>query len=1017
MSTRWAPPLPSIGRCGPRILVEPSSTYLAKLDNYYTSFRSVPDIFVRRIQPAEQVKLLGSRGAPKYLSEFDPGAQQRLLLKCLYYKTSKQFRLRLRDKLRLGHLSQVRQWWHTATAVVLPLLISSVEEPTFEEVDKLVRFALENCANNYAQFQSDLKSLKKAIRKAFATTGKINVVACKSTMLSYLRSCQKKQDFDGPADFGRYILLWTQTRATGLADGVMVRKSIDKFISTIQEPEDYVPVNPAVLIETLGGAHSYMGELAKVSVGTTACLERTRQEGGKTQLLKDLTRSRSLKGSFNYETLEFSPFERARPVRSSKDILDWAVYDAIYRPVYTRTVRVHAVVEPSKARTITVAPYGYQVIMGVFSHVYQATLKSRSVRSGLRADRHLWRFLQDNLNPQNTLWGKLEEGNIFALSTDLEEATDFGNKRFAKDVLFYMIKMTPNMPLGLSMLMRTLFTSKRFVWTDSRHGRGLELTIAKRSWFMGDMMTKFMLTVGHDYCCRLSLLEAYTLVGDDEIALSSNRRQLERHLENLELLFKVSRDDTYISNFFAFYCEEGTILPQYAHESNHVRMRRGRELLYLDYPRIRLLIPTASETDAYSATNVGRFALLGKEARWVDTVNVDAKRLFTMASLYQHLLVPQDKDTLCPFTPLEMAGDGAFPHDPTFLKKVVGDKSRDPRETMFRMSSLLNDSFSHKFIRSERLDKVVNKHHLYLPKLEGLRKLIPQSSVIEPKTDEAKLMLHSMRFRDIETPQQTFLRLCKGFYYKSLLQGKDPVEPVFNIDRKFSAGHTEDPTVDYLGFIEKWRNPGFKFQDVFEYFVLKSETYLTDPMSLGWSWDPKLSQPSSRDLFNDWAEREISFEDTSLPAILDMIKNQTPLPPRVVDRLNLFMESDNYILHTYKGTDEFAGVVTRDIRLCLKVKQAMDGRDRDKSHKVVAIDPALYLTGRAFEIMGRRLRGWYTIPEDMEMIPDPGAMLHVDYNEFTDGFPHREDIFDCELDLTESRHTDVYIFSPTKPRL
>jgi len=992
MATRWTPPLPSLGRAGPRILVEPSSTYLHKLEDYYCEFRSCASIFERRVSPGFQEKVLRVRNAPAFLDQFEPRQQKSLLLRNLYYRTSQHFATKLQFELDQGKLGRVRQWWHTADATVLPLLISSVEEPAHNEVDHLTRWALENCANNYALFQRDFKSLKKAMRKAFALKGHIDDVPCKATMLPYLRSCQKKQDFDGPTDFGRYVLLWTQTRATGLADNKMLQTSIEKFISTVSTPSEKVQMDPAVLIETLGGARDADPSKAVLSVGTTACLEKTRAKGGKTTFLQQLARSKSLKARYNFETLE-PEYITPVPVRTSEDVLNWAVHNILHHPAYVRCVRVHVVAEPGKARTITVAPYAYQVLMGIFAHVYQATLKSKGVQSGLRADRHLWRFLQQTLNPQNENWDTLQEGNVYALSTDLSEATDFGNKDVAREVLHYMIRLTPGMPRGLSVLMKTLYCSKRYCFVPQ--GRGFGLVTAKRSWLMGDMMTKFMLTVVHDYCCRLSLLSTYTLVGDDEIALSSHHKQLSNHLLNLEKFFKISEDDTYISEHFAFYCEEGTILPQYAHDTNHVRMRRGKELLYLDYPRIRLLIPTQLETDAYSATNQGRFALLGKESRWVNQVNQDARLHFAMASLYQHILVPQDRDTLCPFTPLEMGGDGGFPHSPEFLRRVVDDKTHNPRETKFRMVSLLNNMFSHKFVRSDRLDKVVHKHHLYLPKLEGLKGLLPPEAVLEPRTEEAKIMLRSMRFREIEKPQQTFFRLARGLYYKDLLQGRTPAEPVFSIDRKFDGGQSE-PQIEYRHFIEKWRNPGFSFQDIDTYFVYKSKIPGMDPMNLGWSKAVE-PYPSSRDLFNDWAEREISFEEMSFPAVLSMIQEGTALPPRVVQRLNLVLESDSYIIHMIPDEPkEIIGIVTRDIKLCHKVRYACEGRTL-KPHYVLALDPVIYLTGRVDDTYRLPIDIATAIPVDQEYIPDPGAMLHVDYTEFTDGFPHDLGVFDHKV--------------------
>jgi hypothetical protein len=125
MTTRWCPPLPTIGRAGPRIVVLQSSTLIQRLDEYYGEFRSVCDFFERRISPEFQFRALRVRGPPAYLSEFAPCDQQSLLLRSLYFRTSAALRGKLRKKLDGGHLNQVRSWFQTADAAVLPLLIHS----------------------------------------------------------------------------------------------------------------------------------------------------------------------------------------------------------------------------------------------------------------------------------------------------------------------------------------------------------------------------------------------------------------------------------------------------------------------------------------------------------------------------------------------------------------------------------------------------------------------------------------------------------------------------------------------------------------------------------------------------------------------------------------------------------------------------------------------------------------------------------------------------------------------------
>jgi hypothetical protein len=370
--------------------------------------------------------------------------------------------------------------------------------------------------------------------------------------------------------------------------------------------------------------------------------------------------------------------------------------------------------------------------------------------------------------------------------------------------------------------------------------------------------------------------------------------------------------------------------------------------------------------------------------------------------------VPQDRDTHCPFTPIEIGGDGAYPFNGNFLHRVIDDKSVDPRETLYRLQSLMGSKFSHKYVRSDRLDKVVHKHHLYLPKLEGMRELLPPDSVIKPDGEPAKVMLRSMRFDDIETPEKTFFRLVRGLYYRELFRGREPPVPEFKIERSYSAGHTDEPCINLHDFIERWRNPGFKFQDMDDYFVDRKKVNIIDPLSLGWKFNKVEHYPSSRELFNDWARRNISFEETSLPDILEMLKTHKPLPDRVLKRLNLFIESDSYIMHVLDTRPRrIIGLVTRDLRLCKRVKDTIDAKN-DERCIVIACDPLVYLVGRWYEVVGQRIIGWREMPEDIDWIEDPGAMLHVDFTEFTDGVPHREDIFDAPVCIGHTRWDGVY---------
>jgi len=997
MTKSWSPPLPSIGRAGPRIAVENDSTLLKKLEDYFCERRSIPDIFECRISPSFQKVALRYRCAPRYLSEMSPSEQQSVLLRNLYFKVSAACRSKLRAELDSGGLHHVRSWFHTANAAVLPLLITCRDEPSYAQLDSLIAWAIENCANNYARFQSLWKETKKRMRKSYALHDDLDHVDSEPTMAPYLNACRWasiQYEMDSPAAFGRFILTWTQTRATGMANSKMMFASLEKFKTTVQELASPVHMNPEVLRSVCLSAVGLDGRTAKVSAGPTACLESTRAKGGKTAFLSHLASHYVIDRTYDLETLESVRTER-RPVRSPQDLLDWAICQLLEKPTYTSCLRVHVVAEPSKARVITVAPFAYQVVMGVFAHLFQPALRARGIRSGLKADRHLWRFMQETLNPHNVSWQKIIDDNVFALSTDLSEATDWGHRSVARQIWQGLIEASKcdGFPLALAVLAKTKYCGKRFAFVPDQLGN-YELIILQRGWMMGDMMTKVILTLSHQYCCVKSRVAIYSLVGDDEISLDSDPRVLEKQISTLGEIFKVSELDTYVSRNFAFYCEEGMVLPQRVHQTTAVQIKRGQELNYLDYPRIRLLLPQIIETDAYSMTNIGRFALLGKETKWVHSVNTPAAPAFDIAGLLQHLLVPQDKDTISPYTPLEIGGDGAFPHSHQFMKRVVDDKSFNPRETKARLSALVNNKFVHKYVRSARLDKVVHKHHLYLPKVEGLEALLPPESIVRPRDQNHRVLLQSLHTDELVDPQALFFELAKGAYYSALLRGETPPEPVFDIDRSYSDGHTEDANVDYPLLLSMWMNPGFVTQSNWGYWVLRKEIPRIQPMSLGWFWD-QTKKPGSQEVFNAWLRSEVDFKEASMSELLECVRKAEPLPVRLASRLHLFFESDSYIMHTADSLAQKTNyaLISRDQRLGLRLERYL--RTKRPHVNVHVVDPLIYLIGRLDEV-----------GEDMEPVEDPGAMLYVDYTEFTDGSHIKlgDDIWGAEIRTFKNRH-------------
>jgi len=560
--------------------VDPRSTLLQKLEKYYTDSKSVNSVFERGVNLAFVRSLEAYHGpfntpyrvlpsgkyAGKRLAEYTPDEQYLILSRGLYYRPSRFFCKKMKDLLRRNKLNSVKQWFYTADAIVLPYILSC-EDIDFKIVDNLTRFALESCANNYAHFLKSMKTCKKAIRSAFAAGTHAATARSLRRYSNVLYSLPLGEDKANPVGFGRLVLLWTQTRASGLADGGMIRASIEKLeaVVTIPRPVQPITLNPQVLLDTVRGFYKASGRTCKISVGTTSCMEFTRELGGKTSMLKYITSHKVLKSTFDPITLERVDIP-ARSCRNSHDVLSWAIQFYLDNPVFCRLRRVHAVAEPSKARTIGVSPYAVSILLGVCAHLVAPTLVSRSVRSGMKSSRHLWNFLRDNLNPQENSWQKLgrefDDLTIFALSTDEETATDYGDLHVSDQVWAMLLDIGSRIegfPVGLFMLCKHLYKAPRVYLIPVGHGN-FRPVLSTRGWPMGDLFTKVILTIVNDYACRLAGAQVYSLVGDDLIVLSNLKHVLERVLKELENTgMKISQEDTFISSRFAFIARRAAL--------------------------------------------------------------------------------------------------------------------------------------------------------------------------------------------------------------------------------------------------------------------------------------------------------------------------------------------------------------------------------------------------------------------------------------------------------------------------
>nr|WQM87268.1 putative RdRP [Vo narna-like virus] len=1029
---RWAPTLPSFGgRLAPRIALPEGypSDYNSKLELYYLERQSCLSIFVHKVDNQSIKKFLGREWSSYYhkigqsprIEELPGDVLYKYLLAGLGHITmSANFQRKLSALCNAKDLTTIKRWWQTTDGIVYPLLLS-VEDPDacYTDIDRLIKFSMENCANNYAQFTSRMKSLKRLLRKDYAEmTSRSKSLTDVATYREVFEKYMPTDEAD-PHRMVQYILCWAQTRASGLADSKMISKSLDKCEATLStqrresklgtpEFREYThrglptgePELPKDILDSVSWrvSRKVRGEVAHISAGPNACLESTRKSGGQTGLVKALARRQdALHKKYNFCTLEAEEIP-PQPVNSQETLLSWAIQETLEHPTYVKCVRLHAVAEPSKARTITVCSLPYLVIVGVIAKLLQPAIASDITRGGLHASRNLWNFLFNDLDPNLGVWAKLRDEvptdkPILGLSSDLSEATDYGDIGVARQLLSNLLdkcSSIPGFPIGLANLAKSLFIGKRFCFRYDSNGR-TRFFVKRNGWLMGDRITKVILTLAHEIVVISSGLHCARICGDDVIAFSRNRERLEKYLTEVERLgFKVSWEDSYISSRLAFYCEEGCIPPQRFRELPAVCSRRKHQSMYIDYPRIRLLIPTCIETRAYSFTDTGRFALLGKEMRWVQQNGLDSVvPLFHRATLLQHLNVPQPGDTMCPFLPIELGGDGAFPTSHTFLKDVVFSKSRDFRETCFRMKQLLTSKWGFRFVRSPNLNDVVHKYHVLLPKLRETRELIRKYAGEDAIVEGNELLLGSIKCGGLESPERSFFRIWRAWYWHHIFQtGREPPKLVLGTERRFDRPDSDVNLDDehFLQFFSHWRDTGFTFRDNPEYMVDMRHVNILDYMNMGWNFGFPPTWQSKKPTLDDLGGRKLLNEE-NMETFIDHIKDGRPLSPIVGETLYKYVETDSYILSDIsrrwpkEDAPRCVILVSGDKRLAVEISRIQRSRrpigKPEDPPLVVMVSPDPYLFG-----MMSYFEDWvdkYFPPNEVETIVDFGAVNYHAY--------------------------------------
>jgi len=933
----------------------------------------------------------GSRPAPRFLRNLKPEVQYRVLLNNLYHsdRYSLHFRRKVNLLTRQGKLSQIERWFHTADGMITSLLLVNdltagiiTSAPFIDLVDSITRFCIESCANNYSTFLKELKAYKKALRKHYALGGSSPPPA-KRCMATYKRLCEYVLIRDFPTEEIRlqHLMLVTQSRSTGLADKAMIDQSIEKLVETVTLPSRQILLETRSLSRVCAFAGYSSSNLAKLSAGPSGCLEVPREDGGQTTAISAVVKGAYIDSHYCPITGHITRF-KPRRIRSAEDLLDWAIQfvlgeqDPRTRTI-TKLVRVHSVAEPSKARTITIAPIAYMLIMHIFSHIWGQSLRDKAVDNGMHGTNHLWKILKDDLDPTNTFWQGIlirDDLPVYSLNTDLETATDYGNISVARQIWQMLIVKSSaihGFPCWLALLAKSLFISKRYLVHNGRI-----LCTKSRGWFMGDPMCKVILTLAQNYVLDKSGLTGW-IVGDDLTVLSQDKKSLENYPDELESIdFKVSYEDTYVSSRFMYFCEEIARVPQGPSDTINVQRRNGRPVLgYIDYPKIRLLIPTMPEIVRPTYTDLGRFTNLGLHTKWTKQLSRLAYPMMDTAQLLQHLTVKTPKEVICNYLPKEIGGDGSYPTASQLLSALK--RSKNPKEATFRIRSLLEGVFSERHIMTTKSRSFTPHRSFAMRDLYSrIEPLFPQDSVVRGQNPFHHELLGSCRL--FKEPFSQILRMAHAAYWREILSGKDPPQLVMELNYNFSP----NPNTDWVElsmdeaqeFVLRWANPGFAFRDKLPYFIDDRVINAHDYMHLPWSFSARDIGITHDELRHAFVESNYSELVKCENSLMNSLKfGESHLTQFARDRLPYYMESDAFIMWQYtsfKDQDKRSWIplITADIRLGRLLQQI-------SKRGVIVINPLIYIVGRLYDALECVSKKPFVRPSE-EIIEDPGAILH-----------------------------------------
>lgn len=328
----------------------------------------------------------------------------------------------------------------------------------------------------------------------------------------------------------------SQTRACGTPPPLVVLRSKIKFLQTVtEEPEPLDAFSEyliqytieKILSEAPDEAFTGLQTKTGVRVATSACYEKTREEGGTAEAINDIVyegtvgRPAIIRDLYTGAEVEQKLLDDLTP----GEYIFWRCLEEVLAlpPEELRKCFLLLVREPGKARAVTKALAALKIVLDLVNGVVSWPIGKAfpSSESGMLKESHGWNFFKDLLSDEELVFREksvadtfgavgvllrtITYHDVFISSTDLETATDFMHHQVGRRVGSAIMRKCGIPPILRGIVMATCFQPRtvEFTGTGVLTAFGEKVPVAvgepdlnvrrvtlRRGVLMGDPLTK-----------------------------------------------------------------------------------------------------------------------------------------------------------------------------------------------------------------------------------------------------------------------------------------------------------------------------------------------------------------------------------------------------------------------------------------------------------------------------------------------------------------------------------------------